>query len=195
MNNGKRFKDTKTLVREIFEAHPEWNARQIYDRYLILIGDPAKKAVTLNAIQKHVEDLKVKYKSIKETGIEDIWSLANDNIPIEYIPVVMESQRHLNKGWWVSEEPNLLTVRQAKWITKLYPLMKQTAIRKGDTVDIYDETASLDNVMPWLLLLASVYSKHERISELMDIQTEVVQNRTLNSLNQKKKEYYFYKIN
>ena len=54
MNNRQRLKGTGVLISEIFSAHPEWNATKVYQRYLILIGDTTK-AVTLNAVQKHLE--------------------------------------------------------------------------------------------------------------------------------------------
>ena len=57
MNQYKRGKDTFSIVRNITRAHPEWNARQIYDLYKILIGD-TNKSVTLNAIQKQLEKIK-----------------------------------------------------------------------------------------------------------------------------------------
>lgn len=69
MNQHKRLKGTKALVKDIFIEHPDWNAKQIYDRYLILIADP-QKAVTLNAVQKHIEEFKTTYYSEKFQALQ-----------------------------------------------------------------------------------------------------------------------------
>lgn len=119
MNQNKRPKDTKTLVRDIFAEHPDWNARQIYDRYLILIGDP-NKAVTLNAIQKHVEDLKEIAHTKEFQDLESPWHIGlmeQYKIPPDAIPNILIVQNYLDK-----HPEYALTVRQVIWISRLSSL-------------------------------------------------------------------------
>ncbi len=137
MNNLKRLKGTATLVREIFSEHPDWNARQIYDRYLILIGD-TNNAVTLNAVQKQVQVLKKRNQTRRDTGIDLPWSLdKTPDFPAEAIAAIFKVQSWLERakdnplvdirGWNESYTDNTLattvwplTVEEANWISKLY---------------------------------------------------------------------------
>ncbi|MBI4303501.1 MAG: hypothetical protein HY665_04090 [Chloroflexi bacterium] len=109
----KRQKDTRTLVKEIFQAHPDWNARQVYDRYLLVIGDP-KKAVTLNAVQKHVEVIRAIIQDESFQKLDRLWHSGlmdehHEVIP-QAIPYILGVQRHVGKR---------ITVRQAIWIARL----------------------------------------------------------------------------
>ncbi|MFC1847668.1 hypothetical protein ACFLW5_02515 [Chloroflexota bacterium] len=135
MNNHKRLKDTRTLVAEIFFTHPDWNARQIYDRYLLLV-DP-KNAVTLNAIQKHVEKLKYKWNEIQKIGIDTPWSLGKTlDLPAEAVDAIFRVQKwaekdHIEQVYKDTRQGIAnrfgVTIRQAFWIARLYKYAKSTS--------------------------------------------------------------------
>ena len=136
MNNKKRLKDTGSIVRDIFSVHPDWNARQIYDRYLMVIGD-VNKAVTLNSIQKHVQAIKERYDKDKDLP----WSLdktpslhaeaigaifkVRNVIPKWMIlpPFLSDSDSRyyvIDKGQRLTTIPRHFTVREALWVARLY---------------------------------------------------------------------------
>lgn len=114
MNNHKRSKDTRTIVREIWLEHSEWNAREIYDRYLILIGDP-NKAVTLNAVQKHVQFLNVNADRISKTGLDDPWHMGLLE-KYQFPPEAVE------KIFALMIEGRKITIRRAIWISRFCTL-------------------------------------------------------------------------
>jgi hypothetical protein len=136
MNNNKRLKDTGTLVREIFIERPDWNARQIYDRYLILIGD-TNKAVTLNAVQKQVQRLRKRYQEMQDTGLDKLWNLgimSKEDYPdypeltaeaIEAIIDVQKWAEKVNIERIYETERYGITIRQALWIARLYRAVKK----------------------------------------------------------------------
>lgn len=150
---NKRLKDTATLIREIFLEHPEWNARQIYDRYLILVGD-ANNAVTLNAVQKHVQVLKERYQKIQDTGLDAPWHLgtmlsSKRHISPEAIPYIFKVRE-----WAIKHsEETLVTIRQAYWIGQFYPVIPD--LRKAKDEDI-------ENLWKW----SWVYATYEVVCEL-----------------------------
>lgn len=120
MNLNKRTKGTGEIVRDIFIHHPDWNARQIYDRYLILIGD-VNKAVTLNSIQKHVQELKEINNSLEVQNLEAPWhtgTLVKYPLSAEALPHIFKVQAHHQLG--------KITIRQARWVAHLYPMIKDT---------------------------------------------------------------------
>jgi len=169
MKNNKRQKDTRSLVKDIFIAHPEWNARQIYDRYLILIGD-TNKAVTLNAVQKHVEVLRGNYNKMLESGLDETWYLHHTlDMSAEAIAHVLEvkkvmpewmvlppslseaSPRHyvIMEGKKLTALPRRMTMREARWVERLYAVksLKKTVV---------------------LSKAVCVYTLLERLSKLLD---------------------------
>ena len=121
MNNRQRLKGTGVLISEIFSAHPEWNATKVYQRYLILIGDTTK-AVTLNAVQKHLEKLRITNKNIDDKGLDVQWHINdpnNDWMDAQSIKQILRILR-----WKAQRGPDEfnpeLTRRQAKWISRIY---------------------------------------------------------------------------
>lgn len=160
MVKQKRAKGTREFIIEILAKHPEWNARQVYNRYLILIGDP-QNAITLNAVQKCIQSLKPILTQVRKTGLDKPWSLAVLNRlhellifdvnadAIEYIQKVQYYVEHEFREDWskrlkenmkqghpeidqslITEEViakaqgeyPVLTIRQAKWVARLYRL-------------------------------------------------------------------------
>lgn len=112
MNQHKRLKGTKALVKDIFIEHPDWNAKQIYDRYLILIADP-QKAVTLNAVQKHVEEFKTTYYSEKFQALQKEWhlgTLLDHPIAPEDVAKIIKYKLRMRRS---------LTIREALWMARL----------------------------------------------------------------------------
>jgi hypothetical protein len=124
MYTNKRLKDTKSIVRDIFMEHQDWNARQIYDRYLALIGD-TNKAVTLNAIQKHIEELKEILQKEIDMGSEEVWHLGiSEGISAEAISRIIRIKK--------LKPDKVLKVRQVRWINKLHATIPK------DDKDLYD---------------------------------------------------------
>ncbi len=166
MYNNKRQKDTRTLVREIFIEHPDWNARQIYDRYLVLIGD-TNKAVTLNAVQKHVQELKEFSSTDEYKKLESPWhmgTLDGCHLPPEAIPLILLVQNYAE----LSPHPVLktpppqepVTIRQARWIARFsyfYRDLKPKDAKKNLAA------------AQWLYHWSKIYSTQEIICELSGI--------------------------
>jgi hypothetical protein len=63
MYRNTKLKNTGKIVSRLFTDHPDWNATQIYNSYVEDVGKD--NAVTLNAVQKHVEELRRKHKEQK----------------------------------------------------------------------------------------------------------------------------------
>lgn len=116
--NGKRVRGTKEIIVDILLEHPEWNARQVYDRYILLLGD-SKKAVTLSAIQKQIEKINPKLEIVKEEGLDNIWSmgtLKEHPLPPDVIPILLRIKKNI---------PALpLTIRIAIWVSRFYTTIK-----------------------------------------------------------------------
>ena len=155
MNQNKRAKDTGSLVRDIFIEHPDWNARQIYDRYLILIGD-ANMAVTLNAVQKHVEKAKAIYNSPEVQGLEALWhigSLVEYPLPSDAIPYAFAVK------YWAEKRKYLpVTIGQAIWISRLY-------VFTGNMEKLKPKIR--DNAIGWLYHWSRIYRLEEIKSTLV----------------------------
>lgn len=192
MNNIKRLKDTKTLVREIFSEHQDWNAKKIYDRYLILIGD-TNKAVTLNAVQKHVEDLKEIVKRPDYQEKEKQWHLhATLDMSAEAIGHVFEVQRYMPQniilppsmseanpehyvivdGKKLTAIPRIFTVRDARWIERLYAvksLKKPELLAKAVVVySLIERMADLSETSLDTTLLDEIISSNEHVSDRLE---------------------------
>lgn len=128
MNSNKRLKDTKNLVMEIHRQNMDWNARQIYERYLILIGD-ASKAVTLNAVQKHLEAFKDTER--QNQFLDRYWNLGlliERPIHPDAIPYIFEIQAMLAKELPEVNPEGDIVVFQAEWIGRLYPVVKEARL-------------------------------------------------------------------
>ena len=126
MYKNKRLKGTKELVRDILNIHPDWNAKQVYDRYLIVVGHP-NKAVTLNAIQKHCKSLRGPNQTVESKGYDKPWQLGSLNdcpLPPESIPYIMAVNNWAGKQKERFTEAAYppVTIRQAKWISYLQPI-------------------------------------------------------------------------
>jgi len=198
MNNHKRQKGTRELVRDIFIAHPEWNARQIYDRYLILLGD-ANNAVTLNAVQKHVEEFKRKYREIQESGLDNPWHLHQTlDMPAEVIAHILEVKK-VQPKWWVlppslsdpnpehyvikdnkklTAIPRCMTVREARWVSRLYAVK---SLKKPEV----------------LVMAVAIYSLLERLAELSGLPLDTSEVDEIIASNKNVKDalkHYFCRI-
>jgi len=164
----KRLKGTREFVRDIFLGHPDWNARQIYDRYLMLIGDTSM-AVTLNAVQKHVETLRGPIKQLGATGLDSPWSIGSCekyNIPADIISTLIEYEQ--------VGQPKF-TIRQAKWFAKLKPVVFEMSAAKRPLEDWLSGLAQIpaphkDSRFALLAIIAYQYAGYEQISELEDEQ-------------------------
>ena len=160
----KRLKGTREFVRDILLSHPDWNARQIHDRYLILIGD-TNMAVTLNAVQKHVEILRGPIKQLGATGLDSPWSIGScekHNIPADIISSLIEYEQVGGPK---------LTNRQAKWFAKLKPLVFEMSAAKRPLegwLSGLTQTAAphKDSRLDLLAIIAYQYAAHEQIVEL-----------------------------
>ncbi len=139
MNDGKRQKGTRELIEDIFEVHPDWNASQIHERYLILLGD-ANKAVGLNAIQKHLEEIKPRYQEILKTGLDEPWHMGvlnNKDIAIdaEAVPYILLLQTWAEKAQdEFVKQP--FTIRQAIWLSKLRCVVELSKMKPKELVKI-----------------------------------------------------------
>ncbi len=114
MYNNKRQKDTQIIVTEIFIEHPDWNAKQVYDRYCFLIGD-INKAVTLNAVQKHVQKLKDKNKEITKFGLDNSWHMG-------LLDQYHFSPEAIRKIFELMIDGRDITIRRAVWISRFCTL-------------------------------------------------------------------------
>lgn len=145
MTLRKRPKNTKEIVRKIFSDHPNWNAREIYDQYVIEVGG-SQKAVTLNAVQKQIEKIKPHYEEMQKRGLDKPWSIGvceKHQISCNMAPILIREQLlrvNTNLG------PGHLTIREAKWLTTLYPVMMpvvQRLFSRDENPDILHAIVSL----------------------------------------------------
>lgn len=117
MYRNKRMRGTKEIVTDIFSEHPEWNARQVYDRYLLLVD--SKKAVTLNAVQKQLERIKPTASALLKEGLKQPWhmgTLIKHPLPPDVIPLILKSQK---------QEPDIvITIQMALWMGRFYTTIK-----------------------------------------------------------------------
>lgn len=147
MNNSKRQRGTRSLIMDILKDHPDWNAKQIHDRYLIVIGD-TRQAVTLNAVQKHLQELRPLLEKIRESGLDNPWHMglltdpkfraAHPELTAEALSHIFEVQEVLREilrelqrqvGQEVATEVNPdyvpLPTRQALWVARLYDVVNK----------------------------------------------------------------------
>ncbi|HEX76205.1 MAG TPA: hypothetical protein G4O12_06440 [Dehalococcoidia bacterium] len=159
MITNKRRKDTRTLIKEIFIEHPDWNARQIYDRYLILIGD-ANNAVTLNAVQKHIEYLKDINKQWQEKGLDNLWHLG---LMEKYPAIIPEAVLHILavQAWAKRTQHEAVTVGQAIWISRLYTCISNT--------ELTGKRKERDAALRWLWHWSRAYAIEEKLSFIAKI--------------------------
>ncbi len=119
---GKRLKGTKEFITEIFAAHPGWNARQVHERYKILIGD-GNSGVTLNSVQKILQPLRPEMNEISAKHMDEEWHINDvdeNQIDAQSICKVLRIKQ------WKENDSNaptaVLTKRQAKWISRLHAI-------------------------------------------------------------------------
>lgn len=146
MNNHKRPNNTGTLVQEIFAAHPDWNAKRIYDRYVSMLGD-ANMAVTLNAVQKHVEGFKRLYEE-KQRKVDIPWhlgTLKDYPLQVDAIPYIFAVQDYVERKGFLP-----ISIRVARWISHISVLFK---------MPLNDEVTTIYQI-------SSYYAEHETISAL-----------------------------
>jgi len=124
IKNPKRIKGTRELIIDILVEHPDWNARQVHDRYRLIINDP-QKVVGLSAVQKHIEELRPLLNKLREHGLEEPWNLSlsiKHNISPEATPTLLKAKR------FCDALDDVLTVRQAKWIAYLSSFIHETPL-------------------------------------------------------------------
>lgn len=81
------------------------------------------------------------------------------NIPHDMIPILIKMQRLKLENAGVEEDtPNVLTVREARWIARLYHVAEPL---------IRDLFGTDENSLLWLDFIASSYVRRERVSEQM----------------------------
>jgi hypothetical protein len=181
MNKNKRLKNTGTLVSEIFAAHPEWNASQVYQRYLVLIGDTSQ-AVTLNAIQKHLEKLRIASKKI-DKRLDAWWHL--DDMKNDWMDAQSVSQ--IFRVWrWIENDGNApytkITNRQAKWISILYDIeylktedeLNRASLMCAMLERYYELTGTpYSSNVEYLFTAADITEYKQRFNKLLDEKDEI----------------------
>jgi len=164
MYKNKRLKSTKTLVIEIFQAHPDWNGKQVYDRYLEMIEDP-KQFRTLNAIQKQLEKIKPIMEQIAD--LDKKWhlgTLKEHNIPAEAVPYILMVQDYAeNYPDPVSNKPqDPVTIRQVTWISRLYSIVAASGFKfKSDGLFFKSNDKEKLKAASFLYDWSKVYATHE----------------------------------
>lgn len=108
---------TKELVKDIFLKHPDWTAGRI--RHELLDSVPPAdtgKVPKLNAIQKHVEDLKRIHNSQAELYHPwNLGELTGYELNPAVVPILLREQIERQK-----ENHHPLTVWEALWASRLY---------------------------------------------------------------------------
>jgi hypothetical protein len=166
MNTRKRQKDTKEWVEEIFTAHPDWNARQIHDRYSQMVGP--RDAVGLSSVQKYLEEIKPKYTD-QEKEADAPWQLGYSKpaeISIESIPWLMELQV-CRKSYY--SKP--ITFREAKWFSRLSGF-RQTFSGLPDFLaetEIRDEKIRNNFLSHVIATWAKLYSYREKLDTIAGV--------------------------
>jgi hypothetical protein len=158
MNRNKRVRGTKEIVVDILLEHPDWNARQVYDRYKLLLGD-SRKVVTLSAIQKQIENINPILETAKKEGLDNVWSmntLKEHPLPPDVIPILLRIKKNI---------PALpLTIRIAIWVSRFYTTI---------------EPQSADNAVN-LFRIAYLYALNEARCTVLDIEFNTEQIDDIN---------------
>jgi len=161
MYRNKRVKDTKTIVKDIFIEHREWNAAQIYERYKAIVNP--ENWVSLNAIQKHVEELRRAVLSIKEEDpfLDAPFDLGTfiikygQGIESEAISCILVVLRQ------VETIPQIMfSNRQARWMAKLFHPINTFIMKEGLDFTLYPVI---------LALISSLYTRLEYDSKISNI--------------------------
>jgi hypothetical protein len=140
-------KEVQRLIAEVYDEHPDWVSKEIQQevhRRLKLENRPSLKKdwPSLSTIQRELAQIRKNYEETRSSPFDRPWSLGDLNtyeLSTETIPVLLKIQ--LNEH----ERGNRLTIRQAKWISRLYKSITDTKV---------------------LTAWARVYSWRERISAL-----------------------------
>jgi len=140
-------KEVRTLIAEVYDEHPKWVSKEIQQevhRRLKLEDRPGLKEdwPSLSTIQRELAQIRKNYEEMRSSPLDRPWSLGDLNnyeIYNEAIPILLKIQLNEN------EKGNRLTVRQVRWIDRLYK--------------------SITNIK-YIKAWANIYSRLERISEL-----------------------------
>lgn len=164
---NKKLKGTKAIIIDIFKNHPEWNAAQIHKEYLARV--PKKEARTLNAIQKALEKIKPEYAKIQD--LDKPWhlgSLEEYNLPSEAIPYVLAVQDFSEKypDQLFKEPRQPVTIRQAKWIARLYGIVAASGFKFKSNWPFKDNKVK---VAAYLYDWSKLYALHEITCKLSNI--------------------------
>ncbi len=144
-------------IGEIYLEHTDWAAKQVQqevqDRLKAFNQNMPENWPSISAIQERLKKLRHNDKLTRKPGFDDEWNmmtLRDFEIPAEAIPTILKARFYLQL-YQVDAPP--LTIRQAKWISRLYKLID---IDK-DIADIFVLIAS-----------ANTYAFFDHLSELDD---------------------------
>lgn len=135
MTNGKEkiAKNWKKRILNIFLEHEDWNSTDVRDKLLDWLGEA--KTPGKSSIQKEWARLKIEYGGIR--NLDNLWHLGTLEIyplPSEALPYVMMVQKYAEQYpdplWKQPQKP--VTIRQAKWISRLYVFQPNFLKHKED---------------------------------------------------------------
>lgn len=132
------------FIKEISNEHKDWIRQQV----LMQVKERLPGTESIGRFRR--QELELNQKKIDASGIDQPWSLAClSDIPSEALPAVLEV--------WFRTRKELLhfTIREAQWVSRLYPLCK---LHIGE-VDIGYDIEKLKRI-------AKFYAQEELLTEV-----------------------------
>jgi hypothetical protein len=121
--------ETRSRIADVLIRNPTWIAKEIQAEVDRQMGG---RAPGLSAVQKEVTKLRKRVAKAPASELDKSWNLSTlseHDLPPKIIPILIEMQK-LKKGIWYSPTATELTVRQARWVCRLYYLIAETYLRK-----------------------------------------------------------------
>jgi hypothetical protein len=157
--------EVENRIVNLYRAHPKWKAPRVRDEVESELREKAVKEhksiaegfPSLSTVQK-ILAIERKPGSV-EDGPWNISTLVKYPIPAAAVPVVLDVSMQ-------SEPP--LTIREAKWIGRLYVLIAAIVAQQGGEAAI-----------AFIRLVAGVYASSEKISEVTGRQSPSTMDKVL----------------
>jgi len=120
---------TLQRIADVFLRNPTWRVKQIQ---VEVERQMRSRAPGISAVQKEVTRLRKRVAEVPASDLDKPWNmstLSEHELPPKIIPVLVEMQK-LQKSGWFGPTATELTVRQARWVCRLYYLIAETYLRK-----------------------------------------------------------------
>jgi hypothetical protein len=171
------------ILGQLYLDHPDWNATQFRRQLLIILGEI--KTPGPSAVQKRLQ--RMRDNDEESSGLDVPWHIHDGlDMPAEAIGRIMEV-KDLIQQLTGQVVPLALTIREARWVAKLYAVKSLSEVktlwlvslayavseRLSDVSDVTFDTSELDGILiqPDIRIvkeLASYMDRHQIMTKLME---------------------------